>query len=109
MISREEALDTLVEVFDIETNDPEPTIIAVKPVIDYVGKTKRFIKKPKPNSKVCHKPLLVRSSPKPLPPPPKRDREIQEELSEFYSHHIPPITPCHNISILPPPKAILAL
>lgn len=112
MISREEALENIVEMLipDIDANDTlEPAAIVVKPVVDYVGKTKKFIKKPKPNSKVCHKPLLVHSSQKLLPLSPKMDREIQEEVSEFYSHRIPPIIASSNILILPRPKAILAL
>lgn len=111
MISREEAFHLILDAqFPTEEVLPEAELLptqTIKPVVDYVGKTKKFSKKLKPNSKICHKPLLSPSPKKLKRVSVRADKEIQEELSEFFIHHTVQQAPILNISILQAPMVPL--
>lgn len=108
MIDKKEALDNLdaysvgfdalekippLNVLQKPKKKKNKLFVSLKLLRRYLkGKSKKFFKSPKVNSKTCHKPLsstaaqMAKLNSKKIH---LDRREIQEDISEFYSHHTP--------------------
>lgn len=106
MLSREDAFVFRLPIYFIHYDNyidpPTDVVPQIKKVIDYIGKTKKFKKRLKTNSKICRKPLktIKLKSYKRFNLNQKTLREIAKEQLEYYSPQTIQLSAQEIISIL---------